>query len=215
MTHFSLFSRGLLDDLLRVVGAPDLISVPVETSYRKAEMLLQDVYHSIQSFPELPKTNPDAFYPLDLFYHSEAQLSRQLLDRVTDDTLYLLRVAQGSSPGTPHTHNQLVAISHHHVPAGWESHSFPSGLPLSHWVAVLKRRVETLKIYVEDAEGPVCYNLAAFHRPDRFIHSVLQEFVRREFKELHSCKLDAQVLVNLYTPGHSSHFQVNLIDDRR
>ena len=183
------------DDLLRVVGAPDLISVPIEISYRKAEMLLQEVYHATQSFPELPKTNPDGFYPLELFYHSEAEISRQLLERIRDDTLYLLRIAQGASPGDPQTEKLLVTISHHEVPEEWERHSFTSGIPITQWVALLRRRVEMLKQYVEDTEGPVSFNLAAFHRPDRFIHSVLQEFVRREFKDLHTCKLDVQVII--------------------
>lgn len=188
-----LTSRGLLDDLLRVVGAPDLIDVPLDFSYRKADIILQDIYRAIQAFPDLPATNPDGFYPLEIFFHSEVQIFSQLLDRLKVDIEYLVRVAQGELPSTPEVQKLLVSISHHQVPPQWEAYSFPSSTPLALWVVNLRRRLEMLKSYIAGDESAVSFNLAVFNRPDRFIHSVLQEFVRREFKDLHSCKLDAQV----------------------
>lgn len=54
-------------------------------------------------------------------------------------------------------------------------------------------RLEQLCSYIRDGDQVASYNMAVFHRPDRFVQSVLQTYVRKEFKDLHACTLDAQV----------------------
>ena len=46
---------------------------------------------------------------------------------------------------------------------------------------------------MNDMEKVTVFNVGVFHRPDRFIQCVLQTHARKQFKDLHSTKLDAQV----------------------
>ena len=39
----------------------------------------------------------------------------------------------------------------------------------------------------------VCFDLAAFGRPDRFLHCVMQTFARKQFKDLYKCCMEVQV----------------------
>lgn len=191
------FLRNLLKDLVRVCGAPELMSTPTEVYHRKAEIILQEMVSALQIFPELPKTSPDAFYPLELFFHSEVQLLEELVLRLRAEVAFLLQVVQGEIPGSPLSQELLKTISKQQIPLSWQDGSFPSSSNLLQWVVDLKTRAERLQEYVEEEKkgGPVAYNLAVFQRPDRFVQTVLQTFVRREFKDLHKCTLDVQVCI--------------------
>lgn len=180
-------------------GAPDLMSTPTEVYHRKAEIVLQEMVSTLQTFPELPKTSPDAFYPLELFFHSEVGLLQDLVERLRCDVGFLLQVVQGEVPGSPYSQQLLKTISKQQIPAPWQDQSFPSSCNLLQWALDLKTKARLLQDYVELEKkgGPVTYNLAVFQRPDRFVQTVLQTFVRKEFKDLHKCTLDVQVCASL------------------
>ena len=56
-------------------------------------------------------------------------------------------------------------------------------------------RLTLLGHYIAVADDSVpCYNLAVFLRPDRFVQAILQMYARKEYKDLHACSLDAQVI---------------------
>ena len=50
---------------------------------------------------------------------------------------------------------------------------------------------------LDQKQTPV-YNMAAFIRPDRFIQSLLQDYARRYFKDLLSCRIQVQVEVGKF-----------------
>ena len=189
--------RNLQKDLVRVCGAPELMSTPVEVYHRKAKILLQEVLANLQSFPELPQTSRDGFYPLEIFFHSEVGLLHELVEKVKRDVTFLLKVVQGEVESSALCQELLVTVSKQQIPTSWLAQAFPTSTPLLQWSRELKRKAELLKDYIKKdmgkAEGPAAYNLAAFQRPDRFIQTVLQTFVRKEFKDLHRCSLDVQV----------------------
>ena len=58
---------------------------------------------------------------------------------------------------------------------------------------MLKERVDLLLEYMQNKEKVAVFNMGVFHRPDRFIQVVLQTHARKQFKDLHSTRLDAQV----------------------
>ena len=70
--------RNLVADLVRVVGAPDLLTPSVELTHRKAELALCEVKNILESMPAVPDTTADVFYPMDMFYHAEATIFKQV-----------------------------------------------------------------------------------------------------------------------------------------
>ncbi len=190
-------SRCLLSNLVRTVGVPNVLITPLAAQLRRAEHTLQEVTAMLQDMSDFPVTNPDAFYPLEMFLHQEVSTSRRIVDQLTQKVVHLLNVAKGVVAMTPETEKDLVTIAQQMVPLSWTSHAFPSCTSAITWVTSLKKSLKTLGGYVTAMSGhagPTSYNLAAFHRPDAFIHCILQEFVRREFKDLHSCQLHVQVI---------------------
>ena len=198
--YFFVFFRSLLTDLVKVCGAPDLLSLPLELTHRKAELLLQDVQTTLSNLPDIPEPKQDSFYPMEIFLQSELSLLGQLTRTVQSDVALLLKIARGQMPGTAIAQRLLKRISCQGIPLGWFSQSFKSCQTLSQWARGLVKRVEILKEYCEDAgDTPRVYNLAVFSRPDRFMQSLLQTYARKEFRDINTLTLQTQVNVMIYT----------------
>ena len=195
---------------MRVIGAPELISVPLELSNNKAENILQNVLATLDTFPEFPKTNPDAFYPIELFLHQEALIARDLIGQLKEEARHLLAVAQGKFCTTHADQVSLLSISQHQVPVSWYRQTFPACISLPKWVTLLRKKMTLISEYAaasSQGQVPVTFDLGAFYRPDRLLQAVLQNYVRREFKDLHTCRLEVQV-INIHIYLKLNNFQV-------
>ena len=85
------------------------------------------------------------------------------------------------------------------------------------WVGNLKTRLEQLRAYMANLTGPPLYDLEVFLRPDRFVEAVLQMYSRKQFKDLHSVVLTAEVkerLVSLKIKSREPSRNSNLVRDR-
>ena len=113
---------------------------------------------------------------------------------VRRDLTLLIRVTQGKAPPSFITDIMLHDLSKQRVPVAWLHQTFPSGGTVVQWGSELIKRAQLLNQYfAAETSGVITYNLAAFLRPDRFLQNVLQTYVRKEFKDLHTCELDVQV----------------------
>ena len=61
---------------------------------------------------------------------------------------------------------------------------------------MLRERADLLVEYMTEKENVAIFNMGVFNRPDRFIQCVLQTHARKQFKDLHGCRLDAQVSIS-------------------
>lgn len=186
-------SRNLLKNLVRVIGSPDLICTPLERIFSQAELHLMCLERELDTWPEIVKTNSDAFYPLESFFHSEAKCHQETLSLLAKEVAYLLKVSRGYTSCTRDALQDLLILGKNQVPESWQVQSFPVCTSVDQWTNQLRAKARYLEKYVNNKEGAAVYNMAAFMRPDRFIQCVLQSFVRKEFKILQNCDIDVQV----------------------
>lgn len=141
--------RHLLDDLIRVLGSPDLVDLPAAVTFRKAEVLLHDLLNLLQDLPELPNTKPDGFYPMDMFLHSEVEVLRTLVETIEKDARLLLSMARGEVATPPLYRHMLWMVSHHKIPTSWLKQTMASCLSVTQWTSELANKIHHLKHYVE------------------------------------------------------------------
>ena len=107
------------------------------------------------------------------------------------------------------------------MPEKWRNYSFSSSSDLREWLKSIRMRIALLTQYVDNrtpvsvstsassirsvlpSPDPVSspmdpkptseYNMAAFMRPDHFIRSVMQDYARRYFKDVLSCRIQVEV----------------------
>ena len=79
--------------------------------YQKAESHLQEVEAVLQELPNLPQPNKNGYYPLDIFFQSEVELSDSFIQLIKEDVEFLQSAAKGAIPATEKTHLELVDIS--------------------------------------------------------------------------------------------------------
>ena len=183
--------------MVRVIGAPELISLPIELSNRRAENILHEVFIILETFPELPELNPNAFYPIELFLQQEVLITRSLIGQLKADVIHLLSVVRGQVCATRQHQMELLIISQQRVPFSWYKETFPACTSLTKWVTLLRRRIIIVTDYlraISEGQEPVTFDLGAFHRPNRFFDAILLEYVRRKFKDLQRTDLEVQVL---------------------
>ena len=108
------------------------------------------------------------------------------------------------------------------MPHKWRRLTFSSSSILVEWLENIRTRVSMLTQYIDsrtqssassipsavpspdpvssplDQKQTPVYNMAAFIRPDRFIQSILQDYARRYFKDLLSCRIQVQVEVGKF-----------------
>ena len=94
-----------MTELCRVIGAPDETSP--DLIHHRADMVLQEVQVLMADLPEVPQTNPDAFYPLEMMWHAEGEVWRRLMVRMREDCQYLTAVARGTLAGSPREERML------------------------------------------------------------------------------------------------------------
>jgi hypothetical protein len=192
--------RNLTQNLLSVVGSPDLIRVPLAKSLLHVHGLLAQLQTDMSSWPLCPKPNPDAFYPMDLFYNSEISALQQTLSHVEVEVANLKQVAQGQLSASARSLASICQLSHNLVPLSWLTHSFPVRISVAQWTRLMKLRLERLIDIRTTKDNPIIFNITDFARPDCFIQAVLQTFVRREFKVLQNCLIEVEVCMCVSSP---------------
>ena len=191
---------------MRVIGAPDILSVPMEDVYRMVESTLAEIQLMVSTFPKIPIFDPaDFFSPMETFLQSEVQIFEKLLPMITSEVGLLLRMVHGETVSTPKLEKVVVELFNQSVPSRWmqlvSNASDSGGANATDWLRMLRRRLELLTSYlVKDAPPPV-FCIGALNRPDRFLQSALLHAVRQQFKSLNTCSLEAEVRTRFFLVG--------------
>ena len=149
MCFFLLCFRTLVQTLLNVLGASELISQPLESACQRAEtnlLLIQEIFSNL---PELPATKADGFYPVQIFYHGEITLLQAQIQMIRSQIQLLLKISQGCLPMDDHCREILVTLSQSKVPKAWLTQTFPSCPDLIQWARGFHRRIEVMTEYIQ------------------------------------------------------------------
>ena len=196
-------------------GLPSLL-------YTHAEGILLTVLRTLSPLPPpaaaaAPPTTPP--YPLDAFLRREAAEIASLIVAVRHDARLLHQVAAGRFAATSDTQRRLATVAGGGVPREWlgagdsdREWSGSDSTAAAAWAQSLMKRARVLTGYVAAASSTTTtttataqatdggyeaacsgYDLGVFLRPDRFIETIRLDFVRRQFCDLHTTAINAQV----------------------
>jgi hypothetical protein len=163
--------------------------------------IIKDILNRLENLPELPETSRDHLYPLEIMLHFEVVSYKTLISTIKSDLTLLDRATQGEVSLNPQQEDMYRTLLENNIPPTWEAGTFPSGLNLDQWLSSLEQKVELTTVYNKNPGGVAVFDLAAFHRPDRFIQCVLQNHSRKSFRDLHTFRLEVQVCIPIVFGG--------------
>ena len=182
-------------DMVQVIGAPELfnrVTMATPTAVVARDAAISQYLLTIQNLPQLPETNKNQVYPIDVFLHYEVEGYNKLIERVTHDLILLQRKSRGEILPSPQLNEVIYSINRNVVPLSWTQQSFQSARTVSDWLRDLSIKLKTLRSYILEEKAPA-YNLSVFQRPDRFLESVKQTYARRQFKDIDNIEFNVEV----------------------
>lgn len=130
---------------------------------------------------------------LDSFVNSEIQLLSEKLKSITTDLELLGKALDGQIYLNSKLETVFQAISHNSYPQGWGYPGARDGLRAEQLVEESIKKMELLRSYRKNGNAVVCYEIAAFLRPKRFLKALLMEQARREYMEVQDVTMEVQV----------------------
>jgi len=111
--------RNLHEDLLHVIGMSSLIHTSPEVVNKRAQAVLLQVQTLLQDLPEIPRSDTDGFYPMDLFFSSEVRAFQEVTNQLREDVAFLLEVTRATIPPTASAQQRLMTLSGGEIPDTW------------------------------------------------------------------------------------------------
>ena len=181
--------------MVQVIGAPELfnrVTIGTSAAVIAKEGLIPQYISIVQSLPLLPETNRNQMYPVDVFFHYEAEGYKSLITTMSNDLSLLQRKARGEIQPSSELNDVIYAINRNIVPTSWTNQGFQSARNVTDWLKEMSIRLKVLKSYILD-DKPATYNLSVFLRPDRFLEAVKQTYARKQFKQFDSIDFSVEV----------------------
>lgn len=194
IVFFLIFSI-LIRDMVQVIGAPELfnrVTIGTSAAVIAREGLIPQYISMVRNLPLLPETNKNQMYPIDIFFHYEAEGYKQLIETVTNDLSLLQRKAKGEIQPSHELNDVIYAINRNMVPSSWTNQGFQSARNIADWLKELSIKFKVLRSYILE-DRPATYNLSVFLRPDRFLEAVKQTYARKQFKQFDSIQFNVEV----------------------
>lgn len=192
---FLLIFSILIRDMVQVIGAPELfnrVTIGTSAAVIAREGLIPQYISMVRNLPLLPETNKNQMYPIDIFFHYEAEGYKQLIETVTNDLSLLQRKAKGEIQPSHELNDVIYAINRNMVPSSWTNQGFQSARNIADWLKELSIKFKVLRSYILE-DRPATYNLSVFLRPDRFLEAVKQTYARKQFKQFDSIQFNVEV----------------------
>ncbi|ESP00380.1 hypothetical protein LOTGIDRAFT_173233 [Lottia gigantea] len=193
-------SRIMNSDMIQVIGAPELflISRNSQTTNQSA-ILISQLLEMLQDLPKLPLTSKDEIYPLDIYFHYEVEGYKKLIEKITSDLTLISKEVKGDITLTSDLAEVKKSLLTDEVPLLWKLRS--KSLTIKQTLQELKEKLQTLKRYLD--KFPACVNLCVFFHPERLFDVLLQQYARKQFKDVSDLKLEFQVMPVDFSPSIS------------
>lgn len=118
------------------------------------------------------------FDSLDTCLQQECQKFNVLIKHINETIQTIKKVIKGEIQMNEEVEAIFDSFFNNQVPASWKKISYPSNLPLSSWIDMLKRKADFFRGWVN--EKPVAFWLSAFFYPQGFLTALLQNYARRK-----------------------------------
>ncbi|OEH75824.1 hypothetical protein cyc_04028 [Cyclospora cayetanensis] len=134
----------------------------------------------------------DGLSPLDVFLKGEVQAYNMLLACIRKCLTQLQEALRGREVMTEELENLSKMVYLQRVPTSWIEVSYPTKLSLGWWLEDLGTRITSIQQWVQNGP-PAVFNIATFHKPQRFFIATLTALAKGSHGPLTALSLSAKI----------------------